>query len=468
MPAADFVELILEESPIHERANVGVTPFRLATEKLYLPVRSSRPTPGPEHLDRSDELRGILGSVPRLIETISPGGAISERCYLKDLLWLLSLNGYLGARTAGASGGTDEVQTVTITGSPTGGTFTLTFAGVGIGPKSYTTAPIAYNASVATVQAALEALPNIGAGNVLVAGGPLPGTAITVTFQNFLGKRNVPQMTAAHTFTGGASPAIAVTTTTPGAAGSVSDPDGATVPTGVDKWVFTARDQLNAQTAQIIWNYKNHAMQVKGNGYAIPSLSLNAAGELTAELMGLVYRRLALDTTTVPTPISAQIPPIRRGDLYLSFLAGGASPADFSISSAMPMSRNRSLGLDPPSNFSDEMLFGADDGSGVLGVSGSIPKRAVDPDDQDALLAATTFAAAARWRTPKVIGATTAKYTAWLEMPACQLVGGEPGEHGNRRRVDASYDFFAAYDEASAFDVKWTVLTDVTSLATYA
>ena len=48
------------------------------------------------------------------------------------------------------SGTTDEVQTVTITGGPTGGTFTLTWGG-------QTTAAIAYNATAATVQALNEA-----------------------------------------------------------------------------------------------------------------------------------------------------------------------------------------------------------------------------------------------------------------------------------------------------------------------
>jgi YD repeat-containing protein len=58
----------------------------------------------------------------------------------------------------------DSVQQVQLTGGPTGGTFTLSFGG-------QTTAAIAYNATAATVQAALQALSTIGAGNVLVAGG---------------------------------------------------------------------------------------------------------------------------------------------------------------------------------------------------------------------------------------------------------------------------------------------------------
>lgn len=58
--------------------------------------------------------------------------------------------------------------TVTIGGSPTGGTFPLSFGG-------QTASGIAYNATAAAVQSALEALSSIGSGNVTVtgsAGGP--------------------------------------------------------------------------------------------------------------------------------------------------------------------------------------------------------------------------------------------------------------------------------------------------------
>lgn len=105
--------------------------------------------------------------------------------------------------------GVDEVQTVTITGTPTGGTYTLTFSG-------QTTSPIAYNATASAVQAALEALSNISAGDVVCAGGPHPGTPVTVTFGGNYDGSNVPQMTATGSFTGGTSPAVTVTTTTPG------------------------------------------------------------------------------------------------------------------------------------------------------------------------------------------------------------------------------------------------------------
>ncbi|WP_329126020.1 hypothetical protein [Streptomyces sp. NBC_01353] len=105
--------------------------------------------------------------------------------------------------------GTDEVQTVTITGSPTGGTYTLTFSG-------QTTAAIAYNAAASAVQSALEALSNIDSGDVVCAGGPHPGTPVTVTFGGQYDGANVAEMTATGSLTGGTTPAVAVTTTTPG------------------------------------------------------------------------------------------------------------------------------------------------------------------------------------------------------------------------------------------------------------
>jgi hypothetical protein len=105
----------------------------------------------------------------------------------------------------------NAVQTITVTGAPTGGSFKLTYDGA-------QTAAIAWNATAAVVQAALEALPNIGTGGVVGAGGPLPGTPVTITFSGpNVAKRSVPLMVADSTgFTGGASPTATPTMSTPG------------------------------------------------------------------------------------------------------------------------------------------------------------------------------------------------------------------------------------------------------------
>lgn len=104
----------------------------------------------------------------------------------------------------------NEVQTVSLTGAPTGGTFTLIAAGTA-------TAPIPYNAAAAQVQAALAALPSIGAGNITAAGGPLPA-AVTLTYAGAQAGRNQPDLIANGSgLTGGNAPAVVTTTPTQGA-----------------------------------------------------------------------------------------------------------------------------------------------------------------------------------------------------------------------------------------------------------
>lgn len=140
-------------------------------------------------------------------------GEVDNRFYSRGGLAAILIRDNRGAATNISPytvGVTNEVQTITITGTPAGGTFTLTYSG-------QTTTPLNHNSTAATVDAALEALSNIGTNGVTVTGGPGPSTPWIVTFTGALGGRNVNQMTATSSLTGGTTPAIAVTTTTPGA-----------------------------------------------------------------------------------------------------------------------------------------------------------------------------------------------------------------------------------------------------------
>lgn len=104
----------------------------------------------------------------------------------------------------------NEIQTLSVSGTPTGGTFTLTF-------KGKTTAGIIFSAAAAVIQAALEALSTIGTGNILAAGGPAPGTPVTLTFQGALAAANQPIITASSAgLTGGTTPTVSIAETTPG------------------------------------------------------------------------------------------------------------------------------------------------------------------------------------------------------------------------------------------------------------
>jgi hypothetical protein len=123
----------------------------------------------------------------------------------------LTAGTYLAGTIVGEIVGVNEIQTVTITGSPGGGTFTLTYSG-------QTTAAIPYNATAQQVQDALEALSNIGDEDVVVTG---TNPAFTVTFANRLGRTNVAAMTASGAgLTGGTSPAVSIATGTGGSGGT--------------------------------------------------------------------------------------------------------------------------------------------------------------------------------------------------------------------------------------------------------
>lgn len=114
-----------------------------------------------------------------------------------DNLWEFGIDG-AGWADLAASMGFVSPKVVTITGTPTGGTFTLSIGG-------QTTAPIAYNATATTVQTALQALSSVGAGHVTVTGSA--GGPYTITFDDTVSGT----LTASGaSLTGGSSPAVGV------------------------------------------------------------------------------------------------------------------------------------------------------------------------------------------------------------------------------------------------------------------
>lgn len=127
----------------------------------------------------------------------------------------------------------NDVQTLTITGTPAGGTFTLTLNG-------QTTTAIAYNATATVVAAAVAALAGVGTGNVAGTGGALPGTPVVLTFQGALALQPVNVMTTSGAgLTGGSAPASAVVHTTTGQVPGVykayasGNTDGSQIPKGI-------------------------------------------------------------------------------------------------------------------------------------------------------------------------------------------------------------------------------------------
>jgi hypothetical protein len=164
--------------------------------------RPNRPVPYTIHYGFADSADVATGFIFNTLE-ISGGRADG---------FDVSGDGFAKALLAGQTMGglTNERQTLTITGTPTGGDFTITAYGE-------TTAPIAYNASATTVRDALLALNAFESGDIAVAGGALPGSAITIDFQQIYAGQDVPLMTAdGGGLTGGTSPDATIAETTPG------------------------------------------------------------------------------------------------------------------------------------------------------------------------------------------------------------------------------------------------------------
>ncbi|GAA1891859.1 hypothetical protein [Williamsia serinedens] len=90
---------------------------------------------------------------------------------------------------------TPTTKTVTITGSPTGGTFTLSVGG-------QTTSALPNNATASAVDTALEALSTVGTGNATVTGSA--GGPYSVTLANG------GTLTATSSLTGGTNPGVTV------------------------------------------------------------------------------------------------------------------------------------------------------------------------------------------------------------------------------------------------------------------
>lgn len=101
----------------------------------------------------------------------------------------------------------NTVQIVTVSGSPTGGNFTLAVLGE-------VTSGLAYNISANGMQTALEALSTVGSGNVLVASGIGGGgeNVYQVTFQGSLAGQSVPTIQTADSLVGDTLPGVTAET----------------------------------------------------------------------------------------------------------------------------------------------------------------------------------------------------------------------------------------------------------------
>lgn len=251
--------------------------------------------------------------------------------------------------------------------------------------------------------------------------------------------------------------------TTTAGNGVITDPDGTAIPTGATRHVWTAPfgpAGINPQTTQRQASYKDESIyfKLKGCGTDTMAISSPETGGVHLVASGsALYMVQIADPALSPTYESLTIPPFLRAQLTLSWLTNSAVSEDFTINIANPQSTVRTMAA--ATMFPDTIEKDA----GPIVFSGSIPKRHIDIDDWNALVAATGFAAKARWQsTVNITGSY--KYALWVQFLNCQYTGGGPDALVNARRLPASFDFKSTYAGTPGS----TVVTLVNATTSYA
>jgi hypothetical protein len=199
--AADGTQV---SSILFERTSSGGLAFGNKLGVLYVVqpgevLMLTPPPPGPVVVEGSERVDGVLPTSALAHALVNPEGAATE--YHVDY----GLSTAYGQSTPSSAplAGADEVQSVTLTA--TGGVFTLSFEGVA-------SSEVPFDASAGEVQAALEALPGLGAGQVVVSGEP--GGPWSAQFTGSRAGEDVPELTADASGLTGPEPGAVIATTT--------------------------------------------------------------------------------------------------------------------------------------------------------------------------------------------------------------------------------------------------------------
>ncbi len=160
--------------------------------------------------DNRKQLTGYRG--PTKLRATGKEGKLTEQFWLSARVFQAFLARLLqNVTSSAASSAASEVKTITKSGSTTAGEFTVEF-------RNAVTAVLAHDITAGAMQAALEALPTIGVGNVTVL---FASNVWTLTFANDLANVPLPEIKLAVVtpFSGGVT--ISRATTTQGLAAGI-------------------------------------------------------------------------------------------------------------------------------------------------------------------------------------------------------------------------------------------------------
>jgi hypothetical protein len=452
-----YLVLQNEESPRYEDAPI-TTPYRVSTVKHYFPVIGGSIGATPSFRSRNDELRGNLSPTADIVEAFEPAGSITVGGYLNSGIPLLNLSGLLMTGVQGD--GTNEVQSLTQGGTISGGTFDLVVT------ASFSVLLIPWNTTAAGLQALIDAKirrrgTGFQLGDIVVGGGPFPGTPLTLTFQGTMAATNVAAVTTVDTSLTGSAPDVVVATPTPGVVGTITLPDGKGVPTGAYRWTSTKRSSATAYTAQVIAAYTEQAMFETGQGFAVSTFAMADDGNIEATMLGLVSIP-ASDPVLTPSYDTPSVYPLMNRDLIVTWATNAGNVSGFTWQIDNPLEATRHRGI--RSAYPGKMRYN----KGFVTLSGTVTMDEVDDDDRDRHYEGTQFAAQAHYRTRSKIGSSGALYQMFVTVPGAQITGGAgPEELAASRRFGSAYNWTAPFESVAGSDFTVVGVSGLTTLETF-
>lgn len=239
-------------------------------------------------------------------------------------------------------------------------------------------------------------------------------------------------------------------TTTPGD-GIITDPSSVAIPAGAYRHVWTSPfgpSGANPITTEMIQGYKDQSVFTKLRGAACAELELefpdDGGVQVKASGPGTYWSRIS-DPSLTPAPETITTKPFVRGGLSIpTHLTDSGTIADFGLKIENPVATPFLLGAASKFPSTAEK-----DDEGPIVVSGSIPKRQLDAEDIDALMAGTGFALLAKLVSDSIITGSY-KHTLWVAVDNAQYTEGAPDNLENKRRHGMDVNWQATYDGAGA------------------
>lgn len=250
--------------------------------------------------------------------------------------------------------------------------------------------------------------------------------------------------------------------------GIITAPDATVIPTGATRHVWTAPfgpAGANPQTTEFIAAYKDQGVFFKLKGCGVSSLSIENSerGGVRIKASGpALYVSRVADPSLTPTYETLAIRPWTSGNFTIpTWLSGSANCEKSGMSMQFDNPMEPYTSCSTASKWPDQL----EKTDSPIVLTGNAPKRLIDIDDWDALMAATGFATKTQWISDSTIAATGYPYKLFIETTNSQYVDGGPESLSNKRRLGGSFNWRATNATGTPGSVTVTVINATASYA---